>query len=840
MVTLEIAPGTACATTGAPSRQGRHRGRPITGAGPVARDAVRLTQHRPREVVRGPEPPYARPAPHPPALLVASSSSSAARRGRHLGRRPSGRPSWASTSRAAPRSSSSRRPRRPRPAGPPGQLNQARDIIVAARRRRRRRPGPRSPPRAAATSSCRIPGIPTQATARRDQQVLAAAVPPGARRRGRLARRPPPPATPRQRPPRPAPATPSSDGHDAAARVHAATAAPPARPRPRTAPSRRPDGAHAVTPAPRPRAAAEHGDHRRPPPPTPATSPGSPPRSPTQFTKLDCTDPEPVDAIVDDPTKPLVTCSTTTARPSTSSARSRWPARDQRRHLRLPDQPAAASHQRGRDRADASTVTAPRSSATSPRRLVGAARAAEPVRHRPRLAGHRRHRRCNAAITDGQRQHHRRLHPRVGPRPGRPAEVRRAAAVVRRADAGRHQPDPRQRAAAARPDRRPHRPAARRRLLAVPVPRPRASSPSRRSSSRRSITYAASPSWAGRTTSGSTMAGVTGLIVAIGFTADSFIVYFERIRDEVREGRPLAAAVETGWNRARRTILVADGGQLPGGRWCSTPGRQQRARLRLHPRPDDAHRPARRLPLHPPRRGAPRATPVLRRAATSGPASTPSGSGSPARRSGVSPAAASSTPDPRDRALTRAVAPRGRPGMSSASPPSATTSTPASGRSTSSAAQRRWYSISRRHHRPRRCVGIFAQGLNFGHRVPRRLRVPRRRRLRHRATTSRRPQAAVGARRASAARRRHRRRQQHRPGADRGGSADRPTAGKARRLAKAFGVAESEVSALLHRPLVGRVGQPARRCARWSSSCILVALVMAVYFRTWKMAVGRR
>ncbi len=55
------------------------------------------------------------------------------------------------------------------------------------------------------------------------------------------------------------------------------------------------------------------------------------------------------------------------------------------------------------------------------------------------------------------------------------------------------------------------------------------------------------------------MAGVTGLIVAIGFTADSFIVYFERVRDELRDGRSLAAAVEAGWNRAKRTILAADG-----------------------------------------------------------------------------------------------------------------------------------------------------------------------------------------------------------------------------------------------------------------------------------------
>jgi len=53
--------------------------------------------------------------------------------------------------------------------------------------------------------------------------------------------------------------------------------------------------------------------------------------------------------------------------------------------------------------------------------------------------------------------------------------------------------------------------------------------------------------------------GVTGLIVAIGITADSFIVYFERIRDEVRDGRGLQAAVEAAWLRARRTILISDG-----------------------------------------------------------------------------------------------------------------------------------------------------------------------------------------------------------------------------------------------------------------------------------------
>lgn len=53
------------------------------------------------------------------------------------------------------------------------------------------------------------------------------------------------------------------------------------------------------------------------------------------------------------------------------------------------------------------------------------------------------------------------------------------------------------------------------------------------------------------------LAGVAGLIVAIGLTVDSFIVYFERIRDELRDGRGLEGAVEAGWKRALRTILAA-------------------------------------------------------------------------------------------------------------------------------------------------------------------------------------------------------------------------------------------------------------------------------------------
>jgi preprotein translocase subunit SecD len=54
------------------------------------------------------------------------------------------------------------------------------------------------------------------------------------------------------------------------------------------------------------------------------------------------------------------------------------------------------------------------------------------------------------------------------------------------------------------------------------------------------------------------MAGVAGLIIAIGITADSFVIYFERIKDEVREGRTFRSAVPRGWQRAQRTILSAD------------------------------------------------------------------------------------------------------------------------------------------------------------------------------------------------------------------------------------------------------------------------------------------
>ncbi len=54
------------------------------------------------------------------------------------------------------------------------------------------------------------------------------------------------------------------------------------------------------------------------------------------------------------------------------------------------------------------------------------------------------------------------------------------------------------------------------------------------------------------------LSAIAGLVVAIGITADSFIVYFERLRDAVRDGKSVRPAAESGWKRARRTILMSD------------------------------------------------------------------------------------------------------------------------------------------------------------------------------------------------------------------------------------------------------------------------------------------
>ncbi|MDO5287597.1 MAG: protein translocase subunit SecD [Actinomycetia bacterium] len=79
-----------------------------------------------------------------------------------------------------------------------------------------------------------------------------------------------------------------------------------------------------------------------------------------------------------------------------------------------------------------------------------------------------------------------------------------------------------------------------------------------------SLTVAAAMTWVLMVLLGASMGfalslpGIAGAIVAIGVTADSFVIYFERIRDEVRDGRSIRTAVETGWYKARRTILAAD------------------------------------------------------------------------------------------------------------------------------------------------------------------------------------------------------------------------------------------------------------------------------------------
>ena len=59
-----------------------------------------------------------------------------------------------------------------------------------------------------------------------------------------------------------------------------------------------------------------------------------------------------------------------------------------------------------------------------------------------------------------------------------------------------------------------------------------------------------------------TLPGIAGLVIAVGITADSFVIFFERIRDEMREGKSMRVAVETGWARARVTRVAANTVQI--------------------------------------------------------------------------------------------------------------------------------------------------------------------------------------------------------------------------------------------------------------------------------------
>jgi preprotein translocase subunit SecD len=55
-----------------------------------------------------------------------------------------------------------------------------------------------------------------------------------------------------------------------------------------------------------------------------------------------------------------------------------------------------------------------------------------------------------------------------------------------------------------------------------------------------------------------TISGVVGIIVSVGVTVDSYVVYFERLKDEIRSGKTVRSSVDRGFARAYRTILAAD------------------------------------------------------------------------------------------------------------------------------------------------------------------------------------------------------------------------------------------------------------------------------------------
>ena len=97
-----------------------------------------------------------------------------------------------------------------------------------------------------------------------------------------------------------------------------------------------------------------------------------------------------------------------------------------------------------------------------------------------------------------------------------------------------------------------------------------------------------------------TLAGVTGIIVSIGVTVDSYVVYFERLKDDVRLGPALRSSAERSFTRACRTILAADVVLADRRRRALVPDGRLGAGLRLLPRPVDGARPRRRLLLHAP------------------------------------------------------------------------------------------------------------------------------------------------------------------------------------------------------------------------------------------------
>ena len=61
-----------------------------------------------------------------------------------------------------------------------------------------------------------------------------------------------------------------------------------------------------------------------------------------------------------------------------------------------------------------------------------------------------------------------------------------------------------------------------------------------------------------------TLAGTVGVIVSVGVTVDSYVVYFERLKDEIRSGKTIRSSVDRGFARAYRTILAADASSFIG------------------------------------------------------------------------------------------------------------------------------------------------------------------------------------------------------------------------------------------------------------------------------------
>ena len=93
------------------------------------------------------------------------------------------------------------------------------------------------------------------------------------------------------------------------------------------------------------------------------------------------------------------------------------------------------------------------------------------------------------------------------------------------------------------------------------------------------------------------LAGVTGIVVSVGVTTDSYIVYFERMKDEVKTGKTVRAAVDYGFKRAWHTIVAADGASFIGAHPAVLVDRGRGARLRLLPRLVGVARPVHRLLL---------------------------------------------------------------------------------------------------------------------------------------------------------------------------------------------------------------------------------------------------